>query len=490
MDLLSCSIQQIKLAILQKKISAREICQFYLDRIQKYSNLNAVVTIHPQALDKASYIDSHLDQYLDKKLTGVPILVKDVFCTKDVETTACSNILKGFIPPYSAEVICRLEAEGAIILGKCNQDEFAMGNSNDNSAFGQAYNPWGFQYVPGGSSGGCATAVSAGLSVASLGSDTGGSIRQPASFCNIVGIKPTYGRISRYGMIAYASSLDQAGPMTRTVEDSALLLYVLAGKDPKDNTSLSQPVPCWHDNLTDNIRGLKIGWLNKKDQENVCQKDVLQVMHQVTAVLEKQTQNKIALPYLSILDLAVPVYYLISTSEASSNLARYDGVRYGVRPDFSQKKPKNLLDFYSQTRGKGFGKEVKRRILMGTFCLSHGYYDEYYNRACLVRRCIRDELLKLFSKFSVLMMPVSATPAWKIGETTSGSLKSYLNDQFTVLANLAGLPALSIPAGFSSNGLPIGVQLIARHYDEQSLLAVAMVIQNEFQAIRKRPNGY
>ena len=489
MDLLSSSLKQISQLIKQKKISVLEVCEFFLNRIEKYQSLNAVITVNHQALKIAEHMDQHLTQYMDKPLAGVPILVKDVFCTKGLRTTASSKMLQNFIPPYSAEVVCRLEQAGAIILGKCNQDEFAMGCSNENSFFGQVLNPWNKNCVPGGSSGGSASAVAAGLAPAALGSDTGGSIRQPAGFCNLVGIKPTYGRISRYGMIAYASSLDQAGPMTVNVEDSAYLLRILSGKDHKDSTSLNDLPPLWDQKLNSDIQSMKIGCLNKEQQEHLCSTDVLRVMNQVEEVFEKHV-NMLAKPHLSALELAVPAYYLVSTSEASSNLARYDGVRYGYRQNFSQKKLKNMVDFYCQTRGSGFGSEVKRRILMGTFCLSHGYYDQYYNKACQVRRYIRDELMQLFSKFSVLMMPISATPAWKIGEAPSGSLKSYLNDQFTVVANLAGLPALSVPAGFSSDGLPIGVQLIARHFDEQSLFNAAWVIQKELQAVGKRPHGY
>lgn len=489
MDLLSSGVKQISRSIKQKKISALEVCRFFLNRIEKYQSLNAVVTINPQAIKIAQYIDQNFTQYADKPLAGVPILVKDVFCTKGLRTTASSKILQNFVPPYSAEVICRLEQAGAIILGKCNQDEFAMGGSNENSVFGQVFNPWNKNYVPGGSSGGSAAAVAASLSPAALGSDTGGSIRQPAAFCNLVGIKPTYGRISRYGMIAYASSLDQAGPMTMNVEDSAYLLRILSGKDQKDNTSLNNNPPFWDQELNSDIQSMKIGWLNKKQQEHLCSSEVLRVMNQVAEVFEERA-GTLATPNLSILELAVPVYYLVSTSEASSNLARYDGVRYGYRQDFSQRKLQNISDFYCQTRGSGFGNEVKRRILMGTFCLSHGYYDQYYNKACQVRRYIRDELIQLFSKFSVLMMPVSATPAWKIGDAPPGSLKSYLNDQFTVIANLAGLPALSVPAGFSSDGLPIGIQLIARHFDEQSLFNAAWVVQKELQAVGEKPHGY
>ena len=344
MDLLTSGVKQISQSIKQKKFSALEVCKFFLNRIEKHQSLNAVVTVNSQAIKIAQHIDQNLIQYTNKPLAGVPILVKDVFCTKGLRTTASSKMLQNFIPPYSAEVICRLEQAGAIILGKCNQDEFAMGGSSENSIFGQVFNPWNKHYVPGGSSGGSAAAVAAGLSPAALGSDTGGSIRQPAAFCNLVGIKPTYGRISRYGMIAYASSLDQAGPMTINVEDSAYLLHILSGKDQKDNTSLNNNPPAWDQELNSDLQSMKIGWLNKKQQEHLCSPEVLRVMNQVAEVFEKRVDT-LAAPDLSTLELAVPVYYLISTSEASSNLARYDGVRYGYRQDFSKKKTTEYSGF-------------------------------------------------------------------------------------------------------------------------------------------------
>ena len=488
MVLLASSLKQISTFIRQKKLSAEEVSAFFLNRIQKYQSLNTVITVNEKALSKARHIDRHFGQYKELPLAGVPILVKDVFCTKGLKTTAGSRMLKDFVPPYSAEVVCRLEQAGAIILGKCNQDEFAMGNSNENSFFGQVKNPWNPVHVPGGSSGGSAAALAARLAYAAMGSDTGGSVRQPAGFCNLVGMKPTYGRISRYGMIAYASSLDQAGPLTLTVEDSALLLRILSGRDPKDSTSCSIPPPAWDQLLSTDISSMKVGWLNRKEQESSCTPEVLKGMEKVVQVFQ-QKGIEVQAPELS-LSFAVPAYYLVSTSEAASNLARYDGVRYGFRYDFSVHKPRDIEEFYSKTRGEGFGREVKRRILMGTFCLSHGYYEEYYHKASMARRLLRDSLLKLFSRFSVLMLPISATPPWRIGDTPSGSLKSYARDQFTVIANLAGIPALSVPVGFSSEGLPVGVQLLARHFDEQSLFNAARVIEKELMVVGRIPDGY
>ncbi len=486
MNLLNTSLSNIVAGIKNKKYSVSEVCQFYLDRISQFnSELNAVLTLNPKAQQIAKKMDEEFYQYKDKPLMGAPILMKDVFCTKDLKTTAGSKILGNFIPPYSSEVVERLENAGAIILGKCNQDEFAMGNTNENSAFGNTLNPWDKTRVPGGSSGGSAAAVCAGLCAASIGTDTGGSVRQPASFCNIVGIKPTYGRVSRYGMIAYASSLDQAGPMTMSVEDSALILQTISGKDEKDSTSSQSVVPCWVKNLNPSLKSLKVAVLNSTETEKTCHPDVKKVLHSVIELLREQgvTVDEIDIP---LMDKVVSIYYLISTSEASSNLARYDGIRYGFRSEF-ETSTNNLENFYSKTRGEGFGSEVKRRILMGTYCLSYGYYDQYYNKACQIRRQLRDELVEYLSEFSLIISPVSATPAFCLGEKQAGSVESYLSDSFTVLSNLTGIPSLSVPAGFSSENLPIGVQFMARHFDEQTLFNVALFIQNELKAVGRRP---
>ena len=494
MNLLDSKIKNLVSFIRGKKISTSELCQFYLNRIEKFNTeLNAVLTINSHALERAKHIDENFGQYKDRPLVGIPVLLKDIFCVEKMKTTAGSLILKDFISPYSAEVVQRLERAGAIILGKCNQDEFAMGNSNENSAFGPVFNPWNKQFVPGGSSGGSAAAVSAGFCAASIGTDTGGSIRQPSSFCNVVGVKPTYGRVSRYGMIAYASSLDQAGPMTMYVEDSALILEVISGTDRKDSTSSQKEVPKWSFNQelrNENIKDLKVGWLNKEYIEKSCSLEVMQTLEKVEKFLQScgaLVQN-VSLP---LMEMSVPVYYLVSTSEASSNLARYDGVRYGYRFDFQDNSLTSLEEFYSQNRGVGFGNEVKRRIIMGTYCLSSGYYNEYYSKASQIRRQIRDQFLEVFSKVSLLITPVSSSTAFKFGENPAGSLDSYLVDSFTVSANLAGLPALSVPAGFSPlNGLPIGVQLIAPHFDEQTLFNMASLIQNEMKAVGKRPDVF
>jgi aspartyl-tRNA(Asn)/glutamyl-tRNA(Gln) amidotransferase subunit A len=494
MNLLDSKIKNLLSFIRSKEISVSELCHFYLNRIEKFNaELNAVLTVNSHALRKAKHIDENFSQYKDRPLVGIPVLLKDVFCVEKMKTTAGSLMLKDFISPYSAELVQRLENAGAVILGKCNQDEFAMGNSNENSAFGSVLNPWNKQFVPGGSSGGSAAAVSAGFCAASIGTDTGGSIRQPSSFCNIVGVKPTYGRVSRYGMIAYASSLDQAGPMTMYVEDSALILEVISGKDGKDSTSSQKEVPKWSFNpklRNENIKNLKVGWLNREYIEKSCSLEVRQTLEKVEKCLQSfgAVVQDVSLP---LMEMSVPVYYLVSTSEASSNLARYDGIRYGYRFDFQDNTPTNLEDFYNRNRGAGFGNEVKRRIIMGTYCLSSGYYDEYYNKASQIRRQIRDQFLEAFSKVSLFIAPVSSSTSFKFGENPAGSLDSYLVDSFTVSANLAGLPALSVPAGFSPlNGLPIGVQLIAPHFDEQTLFDVASLIQDEMKAVGKRPDVF
>ena len=488
MELLRISISDLTAAIRNKKWSVSEVCRFYLDRIDKLNaKWNVVLTINESVLNTAQKMDKQRELYKDLPLLGVPILVKDIFCTKNLRTTAGSKMLENFIPPYSALVVEKLEKAGALILGKCNLDEFAMGNSNENSAFGKSFNPWDPHRVPGGSSGANAAAVSAGLCMAGIGTDTGGSIRQPAGFCNIVGLKPTYGRVSRYGMVAYASSLDQAGPMTMNVEDSALLLEVIAGKDERDSTASQKKVPSWIKSLNPSVKSLKLAVLKNPQLEDSCHPDVKKVLKNTIECLKAQgaTVEEIDFP---LIDKAVSVYYLISTSEASSNLARYDGIRYGFRSVFKSGAG-SLKDFYSKNRGEGFGVEVKRRILMGAYCLSKGYYDQYYNKACQIRSLLRNELLEFFSKFSVILSPVSAGPAFRLGEKQAGSVESYLSDSFTVLSNLTGVPSMSVPAGFSSENLPIGVQLMANHFDEQTLFNTALCIQKEMKAVGKRPKN-
>jgi aspartyl-tRNA(Asn)/glutamyl-tRNA(Gln) amidotransferase subunit A len=450
--------------------SATEICEAALARIDAlYPHLHAFTTI---ARDRARERARTIDQDPARRsgaLAGVPVSIKDNLCTRGLSTTASSRMLEGFVPPYDATVVARLEAAGAVIVGKTNCDEFAMGSSTENSAFGPTRNPWAADRVPGGSSGGSAAAVAAGLTPLSLGSDTGGSIRQPAAHCGVVGLKPTYGRVSRYGLLAYASSLDQVGPLTRTSADAALALSVIAGHDTADATSASDPVPDYEAGLTGDLRGVRIG-VPVRLLERGVDDEVTGAMDRAIEVLVARGARRVEidLPYAAS---AIPVYYLIATAEASSNLARYDGVRYGFRaaPDSDRD---DLRTMYARTRARGFGSEVKRRIMLGTYVLSAGYYDAYYLKAQRVRTLIRRDYDAAFVEADVIVMPTSPTPPFRLGECTSDPLQMYLTDVFTVTANLAGLPALSTPCGFSAAGLPIGLQITGRLFDEAAVLRV------------------
>ena len=448
--------------------SAVDVCQVALARLEAVEpRLHAFNTvIADQALARAEAIDREPDRWRNAPLAGVPVAVKDNICTCGVRTTASSKILETFVPPYSATAITRLEAAGAVIIGKTNFDEFAMGSSNENSAFGPARNPWAVDRTPGGSSGGSAAAVAARVAPIALGSDTGGSIRQPAALCGIVGLKPTYGRVSRYGLMAFGSSLDQIGPLTTTVGDAAILLAVLAGRDPADSTSAVDAVPDYSAALTGDVRGTTIG-VPRRLLEQGVDPDVARAVNGALDVLGSRgaTIADIELPHASY---AIPVYYLVATAEASSNLARYDGVRYGLR-----KSAETLGAMYSMTREAGFGPEVKRRIMLGTYVLSAGYYDAYYLKAQQVRTLILRDYEKAFERVDVIAMPTSPTPAFKLGERASDPLQMYLADVFTVSANLAGLPAISVPCGFTPGGLPIGLQLTGRRFDEAMLFRVA-----------------
>ncbi len=487
MNILSSSLKTLRDSIRKGDISAREVTEKYLGQIEKWNpKLNAYITVNEKALDQAKKIDERLAKKENVgPLAGVPIAIKDMLCTKGLRTTAGSKILGNFIPPYNATVVQRLEAAGAINPGKTNQDEFAMGSSSETSAFGISRNPWNMEYVPGGSSGGSASAVAAGMACGSIGTDTGGSIRQPASFCGVVGIKPTYGRVSRYGIVAFASSLDQAGPMARTVEDSALILEAIAGRDERDSTTAAVPVPKWSESINKNLKGLKVGLAKEYFSEDLQPETRKVVDRAIEAV--KAAGAEIVEVSLPLTEMAVPIYYLIATSEASSNLARYDGVRFGYRADFSKKPAEDLAEFYCRTRGEGFGEEVKRRIILGTYALSSGYYDAYYKKACQVRRLLRSDFQAVFSKCQVLMSPVTASPAFKIGDRISDPLQMYLNDIYTTSANLVGIPGMSVPAGFSSQGLPIGVQLLASHFQEQHLFNAGSAIESAL-SIKELPN--
>lgn len=409
----------------------------------------------------------------ESPLMGIPLSIKDNICTKGCNTECCSRILRGFKPPYNATVIKKLIAAGAQILNiKNNMDEFAFGSSTENSCFGPTRNPWNLERVVGGSSGGSAAAVAADEIIAALGSDTGGSIRQPASFCGVVGLKPTYGRVSRFGLIAFASSLDQIGPITKDVRDNALILKVIAGFDPLDSTSADIPVPDYTQSLTNDINGIKIGIPDEYFVEGI-EEEVKQVIFRAIEKL-KQLGARIHRINLAHTEYAVPVYYIIATAEASSNLARFDGVQYGPRnTSYEHSNDNRLIQMYKKTRGKGFGQEAKRRIILGTYALSCGYYEAYYLRAQKVRTLIKQDFDEAFKTVDCIVTPTSPTGAFKIGEKVQDPLKMYLSDIYTIGANLAGIPAISIPCGFTDNGLPVGLQILTKSFDEKMLLRVA-----------------
>lgn len=488
MNIIDLELHEIASGIKTKAYSSKEVAQAFLDQVKKMDDkINAFITLNEDVLNSAQSVDERLARGEDLgSLAGVPIGYKDMFCTKGIKTTAASKMLENFIPPYSATVVNNLENAGAINLGKLNQDEFAMGSSNEVSHFGSCKNPWDLGFVPGGSSGGSAAAVAARMTPGSLGTDTGGSIRQPASFCGVVGVKPTYGRISRYGVIAFSSSLDQAGPFARSVKDSALMLENMAGYDEFDSTTAREEVPKWSEHLTADLKGVKVGLPKEYFAEGItpgvkkCVENAIDIVKKAGAEIVE-----VSLPLTKV---CVPIYYIITSSEASSNLARYDGVRFGHRHDFGDKKPNSLLDFYSKNRGDGFGKEVKRRIMLGTYALSSGYYDAYYNKSCQVRREIRTSFEKVFEQCDVILSPVSTTSAFKIGERVSDPLKMYMNDIFTTSTNLAGLPGMSVPGGFDDNGMPVGVQITATHFNEQAMFNVGNIIERDAGVKKELPN--
>jgi aspartyl-tRNA(Asn)/glutamyl-tRNA(Gln) amidotransferase subunit A len=461
----------IRQRIARREASAVEVCREALARIARRDPqlhaFNEVVA--EQALARAAAIDHERPSIEERPLAGVPIAIKDNISTRGIRTTASSRILERYVPPYDATVVTRLEAAGAIVVGKTNCDEFAMGSSTENSAFGPSRNPWALDRIPGGSSGGSAVAVAAGMTPIALGSDTGGSIRQPAALCGIVGLKPTYGRVSRYGLLAFASSLDQIGPLGRTVRDVALVLRAMAGADPHDATAAPGAVPDFPAALTGDLRGARVGVPRALLDEGV-DVDVQRAFAAALDLFRERgaTLVEIDLPHARY---AIPVYYLVATAEASSNLARYDGVRYGFRA--STERGGDLAQMYDRTRDAGFGAEVKRRIILGTYVLSAGYYDAYYLKAQQVRTLLRRDYDDAFTRADVVAMPTSPTPAFKIGERVDDPLQMYLADVFTVSANLAGLPAISIPCGMTPARLPIGLQLTGRAFDETALLRIA-----------------
>ncbi len=461
------TIAELAQGLRDREYSSVELTRYYLDRIKQAESLNAFVTItEDQAMAGAKAADLQIAKNQAGPLTGIPIGQKDIFCTRDVKTSCGSKMLDNFISPYNATVVEKFDQAGAVMLGKLNMDEFAMGSSNETSFYGAVKNPWDTDKVPGGSSGGSAAAVGARLVAGATGTDTGGSIRQPAAFCGITGLKPTYGRVSRYGMIAFASSLDQAGPMTQTVEDAAIMLQTMAGFDPKDSTSVDRPVPDYLEGLDQNIKGLKIGLIKEFFAEGLddeCAKKVQEALDEYRKMGAEI--KEISLPNLK---LSIPVYYVIAPAECSANLSRYDGVRFGYRCE----DPKDLNDMYIRSRGEAFGAEVKRRILIGTYALSAGYYDAYYIKAQKVRRLISEDFKKAFSDVDVIMGPVTPSTAFGIGEKTSDPIAMYLSDMYTIAVNLAGLPAISIPAGFVDNK-PVGLQIIGNYFAESQLLNVA-----------------
>lgn len=479
------TLTQLSAALEAKEINSEELTQLYLDRCQKFNtSLNCFITINEDlALAQAKAADAQRAAGNATALTGIPIAQKDIFCTNGIKTSCGSKMLDNFIAPYDATVIEKMNAAGIVNIGKTNMDEFAMGSSNETSFYGPVSNPWDQDTVPGGSSGGSASAVAARLSPAATGTDTGGSIRQPASLCGITGLKPTYGRVSRYGMIAFASSLDQGGPMTQTAEDAALMMNVIAGFDERDSTSAEHPIDDYTAKLNDSIEGLKIG-LPKEYFGEGLDSNVAKLVEDGIKELEKlgAVCKEIELPNT---ELSIPAYYVVAPAECSSNLSRFDGVRFGYRCE----DPKDLSDLYCRSRGEGFGKEVKRRIMIGAYVLSAGYYDAYYLKAQQVRHLIRDDFQNAFKDVDVIAGPTATGTAFKINEKINDPISMYLSDIYTVSVNLAGLPAISVPAGFSNN-LPIGMQLIGNYFQESQLLNIAHQFQQATDHHKQIPEDY
>ena len=473
MELFELTIRELHDKLNKKEVSSVEATRSFLARIDAVDGkVNAFITVTPEeALVSAEEADKRIAAGNCDILTGIPVALKDIFLTKGVRTTCASRILENFVPPYDATSWLKLKERGAVLVGKLNQDEFAMGSSSESSAFGVTRNPWNRECIPGGSSGGSAAAIAAREAIATLGTDTGGSIRQPASHCGCVGLKPTYGRVSRYGVIAYASSLDQVGPVTRDVADCAVMLGAVAGYDPKDSTSVNLPVPDYAKSLVPEVKGLKIG-LPREYFIPGLDPEVKQALDEAIETYRGLGAEfrEITLPHT---DYAVATYYLIATAEASSNLARYDGVRFGHRAEGA----KGLIDMFSRTRDEGFGPEVKRRIMLGTYALSSGYYDAYYLKAQKARTLIMHDFLEAFKEVDVILTPVAPTPAFRIGEKVNDPLQMYLSDIFTIPVNLAGTCGISVPAGFSQEGLPIGLQLVGKPFGEETIIRAAYAFE-------------
>jgi aspartyl-tRNA(Asn)/glutamyl-tRNA(Gln) amidotransferase subunit A len=475
MDIRLLTVESTRIAIREKQFtSGRVVDEFYKKIVAEDPEIQAYLTLcQDRAQEKARQIDDLVGRgEALPPLAGVPVAIKDVMVTKGIRSTAGSRILQNFIPPYDCTAVARLEAAGAILLGKTNCDEFAMGSSNENSAYGPVRNPRDKSRVPGGSSGGSAAAVAAGTAVAALGSDTGGSIRQPAAFCGVVGLMPTYGRVSRYGLIAFASSLDHIGPLTKTVKDAAIILRYIAGRDPMDSTSADVPVPDYEQDIEKPVRGLKLGVPKEYFAEGLD----AEVRAAVEAAIQQLAADgceivPISLPHTSY---AIPTYYVIATAEASANLARYDGVRYGYRTA----RPRTLSEMYRKSRDEGFGAEVKRRIMLGTYALSSGYYDAYYLKAQKVRTLLARDFEAAFRQVDAIATPTTPTAAFKLGEKTDDPLQMYLADIYTVVGDLVGVPGISVPCGKTKSGLPIGVQILGKHFDESTVLRLGHAVEH------------
>jgi len=486
MNITGLTALEVAKLIKEKKITAVDAVNALFERIEvKDKELNCyITTVKEEALARAKEVQSEIEagRYADSPLAGVPVAIKDNICTKGVKTTCASKILGDFKPPYDAEVITKLKAAGAIIIGKLNMDEFAMGSTSETSFYGAVKNPWNTEHVSGGSSGGSAAAVAADEAYYTLGSDTGGSIRQPSSYCGVTGLKPTYGTVSRYGLIAYGSSLDQIGPITKNVSDCAAVMEVIAGHDEKDSTSIKIEDYKFTEALVEDVKGMRIGipreYIGAGLDDEVKEQILLaaEVLRSKGAIVEEFN--------LPMVDYAIPAYYVIASAEASSNLSRYDGVKYGYRtPDFE-----GLQDVYKNTRSEGFGAEVKRRMMIGAFVLSSGYYDAFYNKALKVKGLIKESFDKVFEKYDMILGPAAPTTAPKIGESLADPLKMYLSDVYTVSVNLAGLPAISVPCGLDSKGLPVGLQLIGNVFEEKKLIRAAYTYEQSVTSIGRAAN--
>ncbi|MBW1750366.1 MAG: Asp-tRNA(Asn)/Glu-tRNA(Gln) amidotransferase subunit GatA [Deltaproteobacteria bacterium] len=485
MNLPELTIENASDLLRKKEVSATELTTAVYDRINRLeSRVGAFITLcRNEAITQAKQADKLIASGEGSYLTGIPLAIKDIICTQDIPTTCGSKILENFIPQYNATVMNKLNAAGAVMLGKTNLDEFAMGSSTENSALKKTRNPWDLSCIPGGSSGGSASAVAADMCLGALGSDTGGSIRQPASHCGVVGLKPTYCRVSRYGLVAFASSLDQIGPLTKTVKDCAILMNTIAGYDAGDSTSVPRDIPDYTASCIANIDGIKVGIPKEYYVEEGLDPDVSQAVNAAIKTIENLGGQciEVSLPHTAY---AVAVYYVIAPCEASSNLARYDGVKYGLRDATAD----SLSDMYQKTRSKGFGPEVQRRIILGTYALSAGYYDAYYGKASQVRTLIMQDFKNAFKVCDVILSPVAPTPAFRLGEKIDDPLKMYLEDIFTISANLAGIPGISVPCGFSTGNLPIGLQLMGNHFSEETLLKVAYAFEQATDFHKQRPD--